>query len=75
MATRNKAEKFIELANKRVNKALKNMQLIGNLANRQNYEFSEEQAKKIVRALQQEVEIIKQNFQSADEIGRHDFKL
>lgn len=75
MAIRNKAEKFIELANKRVNKALKDMQLIGNLANRQNYEFTEEQAKKIVRALQQEVDILKQNFQSTDEVGRNEFKL
>lgn len=75
MTTRDKAEKFIELANKRVNKALKDMQLIGNLANKQNYEFTEEQAKKIVRALQHEVDIIKQSFQSSDEVGRNDFKL
>ena len=75
MATRDKAEKFIELANKRVNKALKDMQLIGNLANRQNYEFTDDQAKKIIRVLQHEVDIIKQNFQSTDEVGRNDFKL
>ena len=75
MATRNKAEKFIELANKRVNKALKDLQLIGNLANRQNYEFTDEQSKKIVRALQQEIDIIKQCFQRTDEAGRNDFKL
>lgn len=75
MTTRDKAEKFIELANKRVNKALKDMQLIGNLANKQNYVFTEEQAKKIVRALQHEVDIIKQSFQSSDEVGRNDFKL
>lgn len=75
MTTRNKAEKFVELANKRVNKALKDLQLIGNLANRQNYEFTDEQSKKIVRALQQEIDIIKQCFQRTDEIGRNDFKL
>ncbi|MCX5871133.1 MAG: hypothetical protein NTY00_11000 [Deltaproteobacteria bacterium] len=75
MATRNKAEKFIELANKRVNKALKDLQLISNLSNRQNYEFTEEQAKKIVKALQQEIDIIKQNFQHTGETGRNDFRL
>ena len=75
MATRNKAEKFIELANKRVNKALKDLQLVGNLSNRQNYDFTEEQAKRIVKALQQEVDTIKQNFQSTAEVGRNDFKL
>lgn len=75
MATRNKAEKFIELANKRVNKALKDLQLVGNLSNRQNYDFTEEQAKRIVKALQQEVDTIKQNFQNTAEVGRNDFKL
>ena len=75
MASRDKAAKFVELANKRVNKALKDIQLIGNLANRQNYEFTDEQAKKIVRALQQEVDIVKQNFQSIDEVARKKFSL
>jgi len=75
MASRDKAAKFVELANKRVNKALKDIQLIGNLANRQNYEFNNEQAKKIVRALQQEVDVVKQSFQSVDEAGRRHFML
>jgi len=75
MASRDKAAKFVELANKRVNKALKDIQLIGNLANRQNYEFTNEQAKKIVRALQQEVDVVKQSFQSVDEAGRKCFVL
>jgi ABC-type Fe3+-hydroxamate transport system substrate-binding protein len=75
MASRDKAAKFVELANKRVNKALKDIQLIGNLANRQNYEFTDEQAKKIMRALQQEVDIVKQSFQSVDEAGRKHFTL
>ncbi len=75
MATRDKATKFVELANKRVSRALKDMQLISNLANRQNYEFTEDQVKKIVKALQQEVDAIKISFQSTDEGGRNDFKL
>lgn len=73
--TRNKAEKFVELANKRVNKALKDIKLVGNLANRQNYDFTEDQAKKIVKALQQEIDIVKQNFQNTDSAGQNEFKL
>lgn len=75
MATRDKAEKFIELANKRVNKALKDIQLVGNLANRQNYDFTEDQAKKIVRALQQEVDAVKQTFNTVTEADRKVFCL
>lgn len=75
MVARDKAAKFIELANKRVNKAIKDLQLVGNLANRQNYEFTDEQSKKIIRVLQQEVEQVKQCFQSTEEAGRGEFKL
>ena len=75
MTARDKGAKFIELANKRVNRAIKDIQLIGNLANKQNYEFTDEQAKKIIRALQNEVDLVKQSFQSTEEAGRRDFKL
>lgn len=75
MSARDKSTKFIELANKRVNRTIKDMQLIGNLANRQNYEFTEEQAKKIVKALQQELDALKQNFLTSGETSRNDFKL
>lgn len=72
---RDKAAKFVELANKRVNRALKDLKLISNLSNRQNYEFTEEQAKKIIKALQQEVESVKQSFLSNEEDSQSVFKL
>ncbi len=72
---RDKGAKFIELANKRVNRAIKDIQLVCNLTNRQNYDFTDEQAKKIVRALQQEVDQVKQSFSSTEEVGRSEFKL
>lgn len=75
MATRDKASKFVELANKRVNKAMKDLQLIGNLSNRQNYEFTEDQAKKIIKALQNEVDALKQTFLGAIEDSSRQFKL
>lgn len=72
---RDRGAKFIELANKRVNRAIKDIQLICNLANRQNYEFTDDQAKKIVKALQSEVDQVKQSFSSTEEAGRSEFKL
>jgi hypothetical protein len=59
---RDKRQKFIELANKRTNKALKDLRLVGNLANRASYDFSEDDGKKIVRAIQREVVNLKQRF-------------
>lgn len=75
MMTRDKGAKFIELANKRVNKAIKDIQLVGNLANRTHYEFTDEQAGKIIRALQHEVDQVKQSFKNTDEAIRAEFKL
>jgi hypothetical protein len=75
MPVRDKRAKFIELANKRVNRALKDIQLIGNLANRQNYDFDDDQVRKIIRALQQELDVVKQSFQLSEDLSKKNFKL
>ena len=75
MNDRDKSSKFVELANKRVNRAIKDIQLVGNLANRTNYEYSEEQAKKILKAHQQEIDVLKQAFQTAGESQKSEFRL
>jgi len=72
---RDKAAKFVELANKRVNKAIKELQLIGNLSNRQNYEFNSEQTRKIIRALQQELDVVKQSFETTQTGNERAFRL
>ena len=59
-----KSIKFIELANKRVNKTIKDIQLIGNLANKQNYDYTELHAKQIIKALQLELDEVKHSFSS-----------
>ncbi len=58
-----KNEKFIELAEKRVNKTLNDLKLIRNLSNKNSYDYTEVQSRKIIRALQQEVDLIKKSFQ------------
>lgn len=75
MTVKDKSEKFIDLANKRVNKTIKDLRLIANLANKRNYDFSEEQASKIVKTLQKEVDSIKQAFTIAKEVEHDEFKL
>lgn len=46
-----KTEKFRRLANSRVNNAIKDMDLICNLANKSNYDYTQEDVDKILRAL------------------------
>jgi ABC-type Fe3+-hydroxamate transport system substrate-binding protein len=72
---RDKSAKFIELANKRVNRAVKDIALIGNLSNRRNYTYNEEQAKKIIKALQASVDQVKASFHSGIQGQEANFEL
>ena len=56
---------FVELANKRVPKALKALDLVGNLANKSNYSYTEEQADQIKKALKNKVNEIYKKFDSS----------
>jgi len=71
----NKIEKFVELAEKRVNRAIKDLRLIGNLSNRNNYSYTDIQATKMLGALEQELKALKAKFsaQRSDTDGK--FKL
>jgi len=71
---RDKSSKFRELAEKRVSRALNDLKLIRNLSNKNYYEYSDEQSKKIVRALQQEFDLLKKSFQESGN-KKEGFKL
>ncbi len=58
-------KKFVGLANKRVSKALKSIQLIGNLSNRSNYDYTDEDVAKIMRALSDEIAACRKKFELA----------
>ena len=73
--SRDKRGKFVELAEARVNKAISQIRLIGNLANRSNYEFTDEDGRKIVRALQRELEALKARFGDTGTSTENRFKL
>jgi len=59
-----KKEKFIRLAEKRTNKALEAIRLLGNLSNKNVYEYKQEEVKKIFNALDKEIEMAKSYFMS-----------
>ncbi len=72
---RDKRAKFVELANKRVNAAIKAVRLVGNLGNRSNYEYTEEDARKMVRALQKELDATKAKFGEGSDTVGGEFRL
>jgi hypothetical protein len=57
-----KRDNFIRLAEGRVTRAIDSIRVIGNLSNRSNYEYTEEDSKKIIDALQSEVNALKVQF-------------
>lgn len=75
MASRDKRAKFVELATNRVTRAIKDLRLVGNLANRSSYEYTDDDAKKILRALQRELDDLKLRFKGIEESDDHLFKL
>lgn len=72
---RDKSAKFIELANNRVNRTIKDLRLIGNLSNRASYEYTEDDARKILRALQRELDDLKLRFRGEDQSDDNLFTL
>jgi len=51
----NKQQKFQRLAMNRVNKAIKSIELIGNLGNKSLYESTQDERKKIIKAINDSV--------------------
>ena len=66
-----KRDKFVSLAEKRVNKTIKDIRLIGNLFNKANYDYADDDIIKIFEALQGELQEAQGRF-SATEGGKED---
>jgi|TARA_B100000424_G_scaffold164337_1_gene126078 predicted transcriptional regulator len=64
LTPKNNSEHFIELANKRVPKALKALELVGNLANKSNYTYSKSQSDQIKKALREKMNEVFKKFDS-----------
>lgn len=69
-----KHEKFRELAEKRTNKALDAIRLIGNLSNRATYTYEPEETRKIIKALRDAVGEVESRFGASSSRGG-EFKL
>ena len=67
-------ERFEKLAELRVNKVIDQLRLIGNLSDKRHYEYTEQEKKKIILAINNEFNKTKTRFEeSSKKIG--EFKL
>lgn len=57
-----KKERFKRVAENRTNKIIEQIRLLGNCANRSNYEYTEEDVKKIFYAIETELKTTKQKY-------------
>ena len=70
-----KHAKFRELAESRTNKAIEAVARIGNLANRQLYEYEEDEVRKVVRALKAAVSEVEARFATPGKKRERRFRL
>lgn len=57
-----KRNKFIEIAGKRVNNAIHNLQILEPMANSNNYDYTKEDAEEMFFAIQSTVDMLKEEF-------------
>lgn len=68
-----KHEKFMRLAENRTNDVMNKLRLIGNLSNKRNYEYSDEEYRQIFKAIENELKVTKKKFET--EIRKEDKKF
>ena len=68
-------ERFVKLAEKRVSRVIQDLRLIGNLSNKSNYEYSDEDVEKIISTLKNEVNKTQKRFESVTSKKKDLFKL
>lgn len=72
---KDKKENFIRIASKRTEKVLQRIEQLQNCANKNNYEYSEEQLEKIFSEIDEVLEKCKEAFRSKTKDKRKTFEL
>jgi ribosomal protein L7/L12 len=71
----NKRDKFVELATSRTRTAIKAIRIIGKLGNKNAYDYSDSDVRKIVSALAKEIEAMKARMSHSGGKDVVDFEL
>ena len=61
-----KNERFIRIAETRTNKIINMIRLLGNCANKRNYDYTEDEVKKIFLAIENEIKLAKSKYAEAE---------
>jgi len=66
MTTETKRDRFQRLAERRTNDVLERLRILGNCANRGQYEYTTEDVRKIFKAIETEVNVVKMKFKDGE---------
>lgn len=66
MAKETKRERFVRLAEARTNRILDDLRLLGNCSSKSNYQYTDDDVRKIFNAIEKEVKQAKARFQGGD---------
>jgi hypothetical protein len=70
-----KEDRFVRLAEKRVNELLDKFRLVGNLADRRNYAYTDEQSRLILKTVEDEVRALRVKFTMSNTSKEKAFSL
>jgi hypothetical protein len=70
-----KAQRFERIAERRVNQTLHALRLLGNLSDRRNYAYSDDQVSMILNAVDQEFRALKSRFKAESDADVHVFRF
>lgn len=65
-------ERFLSVAEKRTNRILEDLRLLGNCSNKSNYSYTPEEVEKMFRSIEEEVDHVKMLFRLNE--GKKEFK-
>ena len=66
MTSETKKQRFQRLAEKRTNDVLERLRVLGNCANRGQYEYTAEEVRKVFNAIEKALEVIKTKFKDGE---------
>ncbi len=69
-----KRDRFIRIAESRTNRIIDTVRLLGNLSNRANYDYTEEDLRKIFTSIDKELKVAKSKFTFEDIEDRFSLK-
>ncbi|MCM1286260.1 MAG: hypothetical protein NC213_07880 [Acetobacter sp.] len=64
--TENKRDRFVRIAENRTNRIIDTLRLLTNCANKSNYDYTDEDIKKIFNAIEKEIKNAKNAFSGGD---------